>query len=606
MSCAAEVATSDVQPPPAEEAGEVNGGDAGAAEAASGTAPAEDGQEHKHKKTRREEATSGEAASDVQPPAWEEAGEVKGRDAEGTEAASELPPAEEGQEHRHKHKKKKHRHHDDDREGREHKRKHKHRSKGEEAAVGDKSDGENGGQRSPPPPANGDGGTGSGKAADDAPRGRSRSAANRSRSPGRADHDRGRSPPRFGRSPPPPPRYGRSPPRYGRSPPRYGRGRSPPRRGRSPPRYGRSPPRYGRSPPRYGRGRSPPRRYDGYGRGRRYDDRRGGYDGSRGGGGGDYRPRQSPSVSRSPPPRKKKPPPPPPQDDGKPKRFWDGFQWVDTSVPAVTAGNVVGQATRKDRRLYVGNLPMGAGLTEKQLSEFISTAMKQRGMMPMDAADPVMSVWLSPEGTYAFVEFHTVDYANLSLGLNGINLLTSPLRISRPNNYQPMVGTAPPPGFGSEPTRLALPPGAVPAVATGQDAASLALAAAAALAGGVPLPMAALGAMPGLAAAVFPVATSRIISCSNMLTPDELAQEVERDGLKEDVAEECQRFGKILAVKVPASSNPECCAYIKFDSLDAATQALRSLAGRKFDGRTVGVLSVDESVFDALVDGTAA
>jgi splicing factor U2AF subunit len=279
---------------------------------------------------------------------------------------------------------------------------------------------------------------------------------------------------------------------------------------------------------------------------------------------------------------------------------------VDTSVPAVTVtGNVVvGQATRKDRRLYVGNLPMGAGLTEKQLSEFISTAMKQRGMMPMNGADPVLSVWLSPEGTYAFVEFHTVDYANLSLGLNGINLLTSPLRISRPNNYQPTVGgAAAPPGF--EPTRLALPPGAVPAVATGQDAASLALAAAAALAGGAPLSIPGLAAMPGLAAALLPVATSRIISCSNMLTPDELAQEVERDGLKEDVAEECQRFGTILDVKVPASHNPDCCAYVKFDSVEAATQALRSLSGRKFDGRTVGVLSVEESVFDALIDDTA-
>ena len=29
----------------------------------------------------------------------------------------------------------------------------------------------------------------------------------------------------------------------------------------------------------------------------------------------------------------------------------------------------LGQATHKDRRLYVGNLPAGAGLTEKQLME---------------------------------------------------------------------------------------------------------------------------------------------------------------------------------------------------------------------------------------------
>ena len=61
--------------------------------------------------------------------------------------------------------------------------------------------------------------------------------------------------------------------------------------------------------------------------------------------------------------RKKKAPP---ADDGKPKRFWDGFQWVESQTPV--AGVVTAsQATRKDRRLYVGNLPIGAGLTDKQV-----------------------------------------------------------------------------------------------------------------------------------------------------------------------------------------------------------------------------------------------
>jgi len=88
-----------------------------------------------------------------------------------------------------------------------------------------------------------------------------------------------------------------------------------------------------------------------------------------------------------------------------------------------------------------------------------------------------------------------------------------------------------------------------------------------------------------------------------MLTPAELTDKEEREGLKEDVTDECQRFGKILAVKVPKDANPECCAFVKFDSVDAATQAIRSLSGRKFDGRTVGVKSVDDAVFEALIDG---
>ncbi|MEC7204037.1 MAG: hypothetical protein VXW49_10230, partial [Pseudomonadota bacterium] len=50
-------------------------------------------------------------------------------------------------------------------------------------------------------------------------------------------------------------------------------------------------------------------------------------------------------------------------------RFWDGFQWVDVEKNEADSAPLMGQATRKDRRLYVGNLPIGAGLADKQLSE---------------------------------------------------------------------------------------------------------------------------------------------------------------------------------------------------------------------------------------------
>ena len=132
-------------------------------------------------------------------------------------------------------------------------------------------------------------------------------------------------------------------------------------RRRSPPGYRRSPPPYRRSPPRHYNDRryEDRRRYDDW---RRYDDRRRSPP--------PYR-RRSPSLSRSPPRRKSAPAAP--VNDGKPKRFWDGFQWVDADQTTVTAQvGPLGQATRKDRRLYVGNLPVGSGLQEKQLSEFIS------------------------------------------------------------------------------------------------------------------------------------------------------------------------------------------------------------------------------------------
>eukprot|EP00327_Prymnesium_parvum_P001873 CAMPEP_0182847202 /NCGR_PEP_ID=MMETSP0006_2-20121128/28323_1 /TAXON_ID=97485 /ORGANISM="Prymnesium parvum, Strain Texoma1" /LENGTH=197 /DNA_ID=CAMNT_0024977501 /DNA_START=12 /DNA_END=606 /DNA_ORIENTATION=- len=196
-------------------------------------------------------------------------------------------------------------------------------------------------------------------------------------------------------------------------------------------------------------------------------------------------------------------------------------------------------------------------------------------MIPPDAADPVLSVWMSPEGTYAFVEFHSVDYANLALGLNGIMLLTTTLRVSRPNNYQPSVGAA---TTGLEGLVGNLNPQAI---------------------------LGALGACTGAipaASAPAPL-SSTVLRCSNMLTREELEDTEEREALKEDVTEECNKYGTVEAIKIPVKGNELCNLYVKWSTLSGAEAALKALAGRKFDGRVVGVSSVPEAQFDALIDG---
>jgi len=278
--------------------------------------------------------------------------------------------------------------------------------------------------------------------------------------------------------------------------------------------------------------------------------------------------------------------------DDKPKRFWDGFQWVDTDVTITAQTAPLGQATRKDRRLYVGNLPVGSGITEKQLSEFISTSMKQRGIIAMDAPDPVLSVWLSPEGTYAFVEFHTVDHANAALGLNGIMLLMSALRVSRPNNYQPNIGVG-------TLDLSALTSTATPAAVPDVGQASLAPSASALVAAGTGLPLPVVPVAPQPAVKL----TSTVLCCTNMLTKEDLMDKEEREGLKEDVMEECGKFGTVDRMKIPVAGNEACNLYIKWTTTEAAEKAIISLSSRKFDGRTVGVTSFPEDQFDALADG---
>ena len=150
------------------------------------------------------------------------------------------------------------------------------------------------------------------------------------------------------------------------------------------------------------------------------------------------------------------------------------------------------QLTRQARRLYVGNLPIGLGMTEPVLTQFFNNAAISVGMfvlsIPMYAFSkrcshftpgittpvPVCSVWCSTEGTFCvcdfagsyssqhiisatvfatiqcgptdftsivviqFVEFRAVSDASRCLTLfEGLQIGGRPLRIGRPADYAP-------------------------------------------------------------------------------------------------------------------------------------------------------------------------
>lgn len=63
----------------------------------------------------------------------------------------------------------------------------------------------------------------------------------------------------------------------------------------------------------------------------------------------------------------------------------------------------------------------------------------------------------------------------------------------------------------------------------------------------------------------------------------------------EDVKEECSKYGPVLDMKVPRpsggsrQSNGVGKIYVKYDTNESASKALRALAGRKFADRTVVV-----------------
>lgn len=105
--------------------------------------------------------------------------------------------------------------------------------------------------------------------------------------------------------------------------------------------------------------------------------------------------------------------------------------------------------------------------------------------------------------------------------------------------------------------------------------------------------------------------TSRVLQLLNMVTPEELMNNDDYEGklamndrvtycvadpeaeIREDVESECQKFGQVLDLKIPrptggSRQNPGVGKiFVKFDTVDAATRALKALAGRKFSDRTV-------------------
>ncbi|RDW85002.1 U2 snRNP auxilliary factor [Coleophoma cylindrospora] len=93
----------------------------------------------------------------------------------------------------------------------------------------------------------------------------------------------------------------------------------------------------------------------------------------------------------------------------------------------------------------------------------------------------------------------------------------------------------------------------------------------------------------------------RVLQLLNMVTAEELIDNDDYEEICEDVKEECEKYGKVLDMKVPRpsggsrQSNGVGKIFVKFDTPESAGKALRTLAGRKFADRTVVVTYFSEA-----------
>ena len=90
----------------------------------------------------------------------------------------------------------------------------------------------------------------------------------------------------------------------------------------------------------------------------------------------------------------------------------------------------------------------------------------------------------------------------------------------------------------------------------------------------------------------------RVKSCAILLT---VSSEI-----YDDVRDECSKYGEVVNLKVPRPSGGSRQSagvgkiYVKFDSNESATKALKALAGRKFQDRTVVTTYFSEVLYPRL------
>ena len=247
--------------------------------------------------------------------------------------------------------------------------------------------------------------------------------------------------------------------------------------------------------------------------------------------------------------------------------YWDGFQWIPRTDDGLN--NLQHNATRKSRRLYVANIPVQHGISEEQFGQYMFAAMRERGMVPLEALNPVVHVWFAREkgGTYGFVEMSSLEETDKALTLDGVLIMGNPISIKRPSDYQAPIL----PGF--------LPGQMMPAI------------------------------LPAALSLPEVKATSRIVRMVRVLP---LTDDTDNDDfldVTDDMMDEGKKCGELIQVVMSRADVPDPAtgeamlnagdAFLEFADLESAEKCFKTLRGRKYEGKVVTMVSVDEEIWQA-------
>ncbi|KAL6553665.1 hypothetical protein OROGR_007507 [Orobanche gracilis] len=112
------------------------------------------------------------------------------------------------------------------------------------------------------------------------------------------------------------------------------------------------------------------------------------------------------------------------------------------ALPVMPVQAMTQQATRHDRRVYVGGLPPSAN--EQSVATFFSHVMSAIGGNTAGPGcrhcrDAVVNVYINHEKKFAFVKMRSVEEASNAMALDGIIFEGAPVKVRRPSDYNPSL-----------------------------------------------------------------------------------------------------------------------------------------------------------------------
>jgi len=327
--------------------------------------------------------------------------------------------------------------------------------------------------------------------------------------------------------------------------------------------------------------------------------------------------------------------------------MWDilpGDPRVQDLAPNLVMNDIgVSERTKHARRIYVG----GIESNESELTDFIlDTLYKVLGTETAErlgGSSMVVSTYLNVEKRFAFVELNSVELAHAAQALHGILFRNEPLKIRRPNDFDPSklgpMGPIPAINLGvvglSESNMVGLTADSPNQVFVGglphhlgdgqvrelleafgklnslrvardygetnskgyafceyvnEADTSVAIEGLNGLEIGdrvLTVRRSCESAEPATHEVVVPMVPTPVLILLNMVTVGELADDEEFRDIQEDVSEECSNYGQVLSVNIPRTGEGTGKVFVEYKSAAESLNARLKLEGRSFAGRTV-------------------